>query len=569
MHVPSVTGSLLAGGYYRAPVSAIMGRMGRLRVRGVVLSVAVLGFMLAWPSPGGAAGFAVRHRADLLPGVEVRGLRGSALSVDVGRVARGAPVRVEVAAAGAVAGGVETTSAVCRRVGGILCVNGDFAECRACTTAMGGIVHDGVLQRSPLASHAQLSLGPAGPAAGPLGWGATLEATLAYPLPAPPVPSPTELLGNLLQSPATAPPPTERIETVSLALDAVNRGRGPNQVVLYTPPWGTGTRTNGGEEAVLGGGPASVGTNVPVTRRPGGGNGGNTPIPGDGMVLSADGAASSRVQAFWAKAADTAAVRRSVVLRPTLSRPTEESVGGHPRILEDGRTLFGGSEPFATGRHPRTLVGWNSAGDFLLVTVDGRQSGSTGVSLAEAADVLRQVGATSGFNLDGGGSSTFVSLAQGGGRTPRVLNRPSDGNERRVATVLAVVPADGAAVRTSAAPPAPPPPPPAPPGPPPVDEASVDGLPAQPGSTLVPTIAPTATAAPSTSLPAPMPPTEPPEAVAFESAAPPPPPGRAGRPSTGVPAAAAAVALAAAAAAARRARRRRGSPTRDSGPPGG
>ena len=543
--------------------------MGRLTVRGILLSVAVLGSILAWPSPGEAAAFAVRHRADLLPGVEVRGLRDASLSVDVGRVARGAPVRVEVVTAGAVAGGVETTSAVCRRVGGILCVNGDFAECRTCTTALGGIVHDGVLQRSPLASHSQLSLGPAGPAAGPLGWGATLEATLAYAVPAPPLPSPEELLRNLLQSPATPVRPNERFETVSLALDGVNRGRGPNQVVLYTPPWGTGTRTRGGDEAVLGGGPASVGTAVPVVPRPGGGNGGNTAIPGDGMVLSADGAASSRMRAFWAKAADPAAVRRSMVLRPTLSRPTEESLGGHPRILENGQTLFGGSEPFATGRHPRTLVGWNGAGDLLLVTVDGRQPGhSAGVSLAEAADVLRQVGATSGFNLDGGGSSTFVSLAQGGGGTPRVLNRPSDGNERRVATVLAVVPVDAAAVRTNAAPSAPPPPPPAPPGPPPVDEASTDGLPTRPGNAPVPTTAPTTSVAPTTTLAPPVPTTQAPEAVAVEVAAPPPPPNRPGRPSTGVPAALAAVALAAAVAATIRSGRRRRSPTRASRRPG-
>lgn len=530
-----------------------MGTMGRRTVAGVALAVAVLGSVLA-PPPGRAAAFEVRHRFEPLPGLEVRGLRGPDLSVDVGRVARGAPVRVEVVTAGAVAGGVETTSAVCQRVGGVLCVNGDFAECRTCATAFGGIVHDGVVQRSPVANHPQLWLGPAGPGAGTLGWGATLEATVTYLDP---------VLGGLLPL-----PPRERVEKVTLTLDALNRGRGPNQVVLYTPPWGATTLTRGGDEAVLRGGAASALADVavsPVALRAGTGS---TPIPGDGMVLSAEGAGSSRLRAFWSKAADPSATRRAVVLRSRLDRPVEESVGGHPPILVDGRAVVGGSsDPFVTGRHPRTLVGWNPAGDLLLATVDGRQPGhSNGVSLVEAADVLRQVGATSGFNLDGGGSTTFVSLGRGAGRTPRVLNRPSDGNERRVPTVLAVIPINAAAVRTVDAPPPPPPPPPAPPGPPPVDEASIDGLPAGSGPTAA---APTTTAAPPVTVapppptsPPPVPATQPAEAVVDEVAAsaPPPAPPRSGPPATGLPAAIAALALLGAAALTLRTSRRRAAP---------
>lgn len=534
--------------------------MGPMAQRGavvrVVLAVVVLGSLASWPAPARAAGFAIRNQADLLPGVKVQGLGGGGLSLNVGRVAKGAPVRVEVIAAGAVAGGVETTSAVCRRVGGILCVNGDFAECRTCTTAFGGIINGGSIQRSPVSNHPQLWLGPAGPGAGPLGWSATLEATVTYLVPSPPV------LGIL------PVPPKERVEKVSLALDAVNRGRGPNQVVLYTPPWAATTITpNGGDEAVLGGGGPSVGSSVPVSPQAWKGAAGNNAIPGDGMVLSAEGAGSARMRAFWSKATDPAATRRSVALRATADRAVEDSVGGHPVILANGQTLIGGSrDPFATNRHPRTLVGWNPAGELLLVTVDGRQPGySNGVSLVEAADVLRQIGATSGFNLDGGGSSTFASLPSGG-RTPQVLNRPSDGNERRVTTVLAVVPTDPAAVRSVAAAAPATAPPPAPPGPPPADEASTDGLPARPRITAAtPTTTPSTTLAPTTTALPPEPvPVEPPPQVFFETAAPlaaPLGPRRPRQPSTSVPAAAAALALAGAATAtfgtARRTRRTR------------
>ncbi|MEO5680886.1 MAG: phosphodiester glycosidase family protein [Acidimicrobiales bacterium] len=534
--------------------------MRRRAVHGVVLCM-VLGSLAVWPAPGRAAGLAVQFRSDPVPGVEVRGLAAPGLAVDVGRIGRGAPVRVEAIAAGPIASGVETTSAVCQRVGGILCVNADFAACRTCTTAFGGLVHGGVLQRSPVADHPQLTLGPTGPDAGPLGWGAVLEATVTY-LDRDP------LLGSLLNL-----PPVERVEKVSLGLDAVNRPRGANQVVLFTPPWGATTMTpGGGDEAVLGSGAATVGASVPVDPRALRVGAGATPIPGDGMVVSAEGGASARLRAFWAKAADPAAARRSVVLRPSLDRPAQESVGGYPVVLANGQTMLGGSvDPFVTGRNPRTLVGWNPAGDLLLITIDGRQPGrSDGASLGEAADVLRQVGATSGFNLDGGGSTTFVSLAAGRGRTPQVLNRPSDGTERRVTTVLAVIPVAGTAVRTSAAP-APPQPPPAPPGPPPPDPASTDGLPKRPiAPPPTAPAAPATTATPPPAAPAPPPALEPTvpvtesQAAALEVALPPPTPAStaAHRSATAVPAAIAGAALLAVTAATLRTSRRRTRPRR-------
>jgi hypothetical protein len=376
--------------------------------------------------PAKAAGFVPRYQTDPLPGVQVRGLRDPALplSVDVGQVSRGAPVHLEVVRAGDAVGGdparLETTSAACRRVGGIICVNGDFGECPTCAAPLGGVVHDNVLERSTLTSHPQLRLG-SGLGAGPLATGASLLATTTYPMPG----------GG------------ERVVQSTLGLDAVNRTRGVDQVVLFTPRWWGTTRTAAdGDEAVLGGGPAALGADVAAVPRELRLGTGSSSIPGDGMVVSAHGAGSVRLRSFWSVATDPTALRRTVVLRPRADQAVEESVGGHPVVLSAGQTVIAGStDPFATNRHPRTMIGWNGAGDLWLVTVDGRQAGhSQGVSLTEGADLLRQLGATEGFNLDGGGSSTFVSLPPGGGRTPVVLNRPSDGTERRLSTFLAVVP---------------------------------------------------------------------------------------------------------------------------------
>ena len=399
-----------------------------------VVALALLGGPVIQAAPAGAYSYVTRYRTEPLPGVEVRGIRDAAapLSIDVGRVARGAAVHLEVVRAGeAVAGDpgrLETTSAACRRVGAILCVNGDFGECFTCGAPLGGVVHDGVLERTPLPTHPQLQLAPGLIAAGPLGLGATLHATATH----------------------RNPDGSTRVTQATLPLDAVNRARGPDQVVLYTPRWAGSTNTPaGGDEALLGGAAPSLGADVAVQPRELRVGAGATPVPGDGMVLSAAGTGTGRLHSFWGVATDPSAISRSVVLRPRAERPVEESVGGHPVLLAAGQTLIASSpDPFATSRHPRTMIGWNPAGDLWLVTVDGRQPGhSIGMSLSEGADLLRQLGATDGFNLDGGGSTTFVSLPPDGGRSPVVLNRPSDGTERRITTFLAVVPNDPGAVR--------------------------------------------------------------------------------------------------------------------------
>ena len=74
-------------------------------------------------------------------------------------------------------------------------------------------------------------------------------------------------------------------------------------------------------------------------------------------------------------------------------------------------------------------------GTLLLVTVDGRRRGwSAGVTLIEAARVMRHLGADDALNLDGGGSTAMTVRR-------RLVNRPSDpGGERRVGDTLLALP---------------------------------------------------------------------------------------------------------------------------------
>jgi exopolysaccharide biosynthesis protein len=67
------------------------------------------------------------------------------------------------------------------------------------------------------------------------------------------------------------------------------------------------------------------------------------------------------------------------------------------------------------------------------VVIDGRSRASVGATVGELGEVLRELGASDGVKLDGGGSSALFVRGRG------VLNRPSDGRERAVANHLAVV----------------------------------------------------------------------------------------------------------------------------------
>lgn len=86
----------------------------------------------------------------------------------------------------------------------------------------------------------------------------------------------------------------------------------------------------------------------------------------------------------------------------------------------------------------RTAVGIANGGHrLLLVALDGRPAYRRGLTVAELAAQLKKLGATEGFDLDGGGSSTLVARPRGATRVS-VRNHPSDGSERAVPNGIGV-----------------------------------------------------------------------------------------------------------------------------------
>jgi len=115
-------------------------------------------------------------------------------------------------------------------------------------------------------------------------------------------------------------------------------------------------------------------------------------------------------------------------------------VGGWPRIVRGGVDVAAAADSvegtfprFAAGRHPRSAVGFSrDSATLFLVAVDGRQTGSVGMTLVELAKAMIRLGVYDALNLDGGGSTALVV-----GDT--IVNKPSDQTgERPVGDVLVI-----------------------------------------------------------------------------------------------------------------------------------
>lgn len=78
---------------------------------------------------------------------------------------------------------------------------------------------------------------------------------------------------------------------------------------------------------------------------------------------------------------------------------------------------------FVKTRHPRTCVAVTQNHHVLLITVDGRNENSAGMSIIELAKIVKWLKAIDGINMDGGGSTTlFVKGQEPNG----VVNYPTD-----------------------------------------------------------------------------------------------------------------------------------------------
>lgn len=221
----------------------------------------------------------------------------------------------------------------------------------------------------------------------------------------------------------------------SHALGAYNAANVPaGGIGAYTSAWGDADRAltvdaaTPVKEALV-----RQGTVVSVHDRPGTG-----PIPADSTVLVGREAGAGVLAQL--RPGDPVTVE----YRPrTDSGPVPRTaVGGRELLVVDGVPQnHDGTGNNATA--PRTAVGFSADGRRMhIITVDGRQADSGGVTLTELGLMMRKAGAHNALNLDGGGSSTLVAREPGSDAL-QVENSPSDGSEREVPNGLALTAPDG------------------------------------------------------------------------------------------------------------------------------
>jgi len=152
------------------------------------------------------------------------------------------------------------------------------------------------------------------------------------------------------------------------------------------------------------------------------------PIPEGGFVIAGSNQDAEFLRSV-AKVGET--VKFNVYADPSLDN-LQSMIGGQPLLVDRGYVVP--IQPSdISGINPRTALGISKDGKKIwLVVVDGRSSRSRGFTLDELAYFFqKELGAYKALNLDGGGSSAMV-VRKPGTEQYTVVNRPSDGSERRV-----------------------------------------------------------------------------------------------------------------------------------------
>ncbi|GAA2353475.1 phosphodiester glycosidase family protein [Nonomuraea africana] len=310
-------------------------------------------------------------------------LRADALSADLsGGVTTGYLNSGEVSK-------TEPLSGPAGRARAVAAVNGDFFDINRSGAALGVGVKDGELVQSPVQ-----------------GWNNAVALN--------------EGVGRVLQMhfEGSATPSGGAPITITQFNQLVQTGG----VGLFTPLWGSYRRSDAAKvtEVVL--------VDGAVTEvRTGAGQG---PIPAGTTILVGREAGADALAAL--KAGDRVEVKYQP--KPSDGGAVQTALGGRNVLVKDGK-----AQPFTdTDSHPRTSVGFSADGrKMYLLTVDGRQADSRGVTLGELAALMADLGAHNALELDGGGSSTMLAR-EPGAPAVQVENSPSDGGERHVPNGLAL-----------------------------------------------------------------------------------------------------------------------------------
>jgi len=196
------------------------------------------------------------------------------------------------------------------------------------------------------------------------------------------------------------------VDNIRLPINGINQPPTITSAILYTSHFHAATLTSSAfaELSITGDGQCLI-------------HPGPNAIPADGYVYSL-APITSIAMPF---ALPTTCGRPQIVIQ-TLNHPHDAGiwsllpniVGGTPVLVTDGQVVQDYAvehlpDSFAKERHPRTAIGINRQGTWVIAVVDGdNQEYSIGMTIEELAHFMHELGCLHALNLDGGSSSTLV-----------------------------------------------------------------------------------------------------------------------------------------------------------------
>ncbi|WP_238158162.1 phosphodiester glycosidase family protein [Kribbella voronezhensis] len=403
--VSVLAGGLLATGAFAPAFAQPVPDPGRAPVEALRHSSAPSDIADVAIAPAGEGLVTSRKDSPVAPGVnytaferlDARGwLRGDFLVADLDQHG----VTVDYVNTGKVSGGLPLSQQLARK-GAIAGVNGDFFDINDTTAPLGvGIERGGRLINAPAAGHNDTAV------IGKDGLGKIAQV--------------------FLQGTATDDDAT-KLDLTNLNSPTVDA----NGIGLYTPEWGDAPRTRTVDglptvrEVLLRDGVVVSSATTP----------GTTPLAANELALIGRDTGATALAAF--EVGDKVEVQYG-----PRSDAADIAVGisGNVQLARDGKVP---DDVPDADLAPRTAVGFTDNGRrMVLLTVDGRATGSRGLSLKEMGQLMVGLGADDVLNLDGGGSSTMLARSPGE-QAPEVVNNPSDGGERLVPNGLGLLPTKG------------------------------------------------------------------------------------------------------------------------------
>ncbi len=189
-----------------------------------------------------------------------------------------------------------------------------------------------------------------------------------------------------------------------LKIDNVNQPRMLSvHTIVYTPDWGeySPPTPKYGKQIVV-----EDGKITKVTY-------GRSKIPQNGFVVVGP-----------EKSLNTIVSARKLKLKLNINpewRDVNHIISGGPYLVKNGEVFVDMTAQklgSVGGRNPRTAIGYTKDNNLIMLTADGREGSSIGLTLMELANLMKDLGCVNAMNLDGGGSTVMYVNGQ-------VVNKPA------------------------------------------------------------------------------------------------------------------------------------------------